>query len=121
MSNTIEKIKDLQLQIEKLQSKAKEEAIDKLKAIESELSIIPADSLLSVLRAAGHYFEIAGVGKSGKKKSAGRGQQKPGTECPDCKFATDPPHNGRQHRSQGKGKHKPFTGAELTKLGLKKV
>ena len=37
--------------------------------------------------------------------------------CPICNFLTDPPHDGRKHRTQGDDK-RPFTDAELRELNL---
>lgn len=57
----------------------------------------------------------------GSKKAVGeRKRAAPQGECPICQFATDEPHDGRKHRSQGENK-RPFTDEELSELGLRKV
>lgn len=40
----------------------------------------------------------------------------PSGECPICNFATEPPHDGRAHRSQKE--KRPFDDAELSALDL---
>lgn len=40
--------------------------------------------------------------------------------CPVCKFKTQPPHDARKHRGQGKRK-RAFTSSQLNEMGLAKV
>jgi hypothetical protein len=68
------------------------------------------------------YSLVEGAVRAPRK--AGTGEEAPKRQtrdapCPICKFKSDPHHDGRAHRSQ-KTK-KPFTNAELAKLGLMKV
>lgn len=57
-------------------------------------------------------------GPKGKKAKQTR-QLDPNKPCTVCKFATEPNHDARRHRSQGE-KKKPFTEKELAEFGYKK-
>jgi ribosomal protein L13E len=61
-------------------------------------------------------------GARAARKRSGKGTRSvKSAPCPICKFKTVPPHDARKHRfAQGKNK-RPFTAAELSNLGLKKV
>lgn len=61
-----------------------------------------------------------GLGQGGKSGAGNRKRAPHAGPCPVCKFATEPSHDGRKHRSQGDNK-KPFTKAELDELSLTRV
>jgi hypothetical protein len=79
--------------------KTAEEAIEKLKKLGFD------------------YKLVNGTSKPLKAKIGAR--QVKDAACPICEFRTDPPHDGRTHRSQKK--KKAFTAQELEEKGLTKV
>ncbi len=102
--SAIDRIKKLDEQRSKILGEAKEEAIG-----QARTAIIELNSL-------GFNYEL----KEGSRKASKGARQAKGGPCSICNFETAPPHNGRQHRSQGKRKHR-FSSGELTELGLVKV
>lgn len=82
-----------------------------------------AEAAIAELNNLGFYFSLVEGGRSVLPASGGRKgtrQVDPNKPCPICAFVTDPPHDARAHRSQGKNK-KPFTAAELSEKGLSRV
>lgn len=72
------------------------------------------DELLAELK------ELGFDGGKVSKKSAAGSREKKDAPCSVCEFKTDPLHDARAHRSQGKTK-KPFTAEELRERGMKKA
>jgi hypothetical protein len=109
----VDRIKKLDLERSTLLSDAKKEA----------LALVQQG--LDGLRALGLSFNLVEGerrgkrAKPGKRSGAGKGaiQDAP---CPICGFKTEPPHDARKHRGQGKRK-RAFTAKQLQELGLKKV
>jgi hypothetical protein len=101
--SVLDQLKKLDEQRSSLLAGAKKEALDKAKAAVDELNTLG--------------FSYSLVEGDGKRKRQTRVID-PNAECPVCKFATIPSHNGRQHRSQDP--KKPFTAKELEELGMKK-
>lgn len=109
--------------------KALNEERDKLLEAAKTEALEQAEKAIAELNELGfHYSLVEGPVRAPRKtgteapKPQTRDAPKPQTRdapCPICKFKTDPHHDGRAHRSQ-KTK-KPFTVAELAKLGLTKV
>ena len=60
------------------------------------------------------------AGGKGRKGSSDGKRAAPSGACTICNFETDPPHDGRKHRSQGDDK-RPFTSKELAALEMKRV
>jgi hypothetical protein len=106
MANTaLEQIKKLDDQKNKLRDQAKMEGLAR------------AHEAIEEVNALGFNYSIG-------ERAAGRGRvgvrQKKDAPCPICKFKTNPPHDGRRHRSQG-AKKTAFTNSELSALGYSKV
>jgi hypothetical protein len=107
--------------------------LDELKALNEQRDKLVEDAKNELLKVAQkavaelnelgfHYSLVEGAVRARRKAVTGEEAPKRQTRdapCPICKFKTDPHHDGRAHRSQ-KTK-KPFTNAELAKLGLMKV
>ena len=110
--SVLEKLKDLDAQRAQLLEGAKKEALFK-----AEKAVVELNEL-------GFDYRLVEGGASRARAPRNAGSQVPTRQtrdlpCPICEFKTDPHHDGRAHRSQ-KTK-KPFTDAELTKLGFTKV
>jgi len=102
-----DKLKELERQrdeilraIEELKTKAIQELLDKRKEYDEQLNALG-------------YRDL---GVPSRKK---RGEIKPGTICPICKFATSPAHDGRSHRNQNP--KAPFSDNELKERELIKI
>ena len=95
-TDRIRKLKD---EINNLQGSAKEELLAEIRSGISELNEL------------GFSYELTGGGRSWGKRA-----RNPDRPCPVCNFVTDPPHDARAHRGQGKAK-KAFTAAELKENG----
>ena len=107
--SVLDELKALNEQREKLLEAAKREALEKAEKAVAELNGLGF-----------HYSLVEGAVRARRKTEAEAPQrQARDAPCPICHFKTDPHHDGRAHRSQ-KTK-KPFTVAELAKLGLTKV
>lgn len=112
--STIERIKQLDKERTSLLDTAKKAAL------------AAANEAITGLNALGFKYRLISEGQKAitrKRKSKGRKGTRTvkNAPCPICKFTTVPPHDARKHRfAQGK-KKRPFTAAELTKLGLKKA
>ena len=109
--SVLEKLKALDSQRAQLLEGAKKEALDNAERAVAQLSELGF-----------HYSLVEGATTArAARKAASQAQTRQTSDapCPICEFKTDPHHDGRTHRSQ-KPK-KPFTGAELAKLGLTKV
>ena len=100
----IARVKQLQDQIAEASKEAVSEALEQ------------AEEAIATLNALGQRYKIVRVGASGRSTR----QTNPDRDCPVCQFRTDPPHDARRHRGQGKTK-KAFTAAQLADLGLGKV
>jgi hypothetical protein len=108
IDSPIQRIKELDKEREQLLSTAKKEALAR------------ANEAISDLAALGFDYRLSEEGqpvRRGARKGTRRVNDAP---CPVCKFKTDPPHDARRHRGQGKRK-KTFTPAELKELGLQKL
>lgn len=103
-SGALSKIKKLQAEMEEYSKEAVAEALAQ------------AEDAIATLASLGQRYRL--VRASGRGK--GMRQTNPDRPCPVCQFKTDPPHDARQHRGQGKSK-RAFTASQLTELGLKKA
>ena len=103
--NAIQRIKQLDQERSTLLASAKKEALTR------------ATQAIDELNALGFNYRLAENGKPRTRKATRTIKDAP---CPVCQFKTDPPHDARGHRSQGKRK-KPFTTAQLKELGYDKV
>jgi hypothetical protein len=107
MANTaLEQIKKLDDQKNKLRDQAKLEGLAR------------AHEAIEEVNALGFSYSISERPSSGRGRGGVR--QKKDAPCPICKFKTNPPHDGRRHRSQG-NKKTAFTNQELASLGYSKV
>jgi hypothetical protein len=104
MSLALDQIKKLDDRRRKLLDEAKEEA---LKVV---------NEAINDLNALGFHYRL--VDKASQRRAEGR--KKTEGPCPICKIKTNPPHDGRRHRSQGNDK-KPFNAQELAQFGFMKV
>lgn len=109
--NPIARIKQLDQERAQLVSTGKKDALNRAMAAIDELSALGFN-----------YQLVEGAAKVAKRvtrtlKGDRRVKDAP---CPVCEIKTDPPHDARKHRGQGKRK-KPFTPAELAKFELKKL
>lgn len=75
-----------------------------------------AEDAIETLNALGQRYRLVRVGATGRSTR----QTNPDRPCPVCEFKTDPPHDARRHRGQGKNK-KAFTASQLAELGLRKA
>jgi DNA repair exonuclease SbcCD ATPase subunit len=102
MSKVQEALKAMQ-NIEALKQGAIEELLEQRKTIDEQLSQLG--------------FEQQPKSAKGKVTR----QRDPEKPCGVCKFATDPPHDGRAHKSKQKaGKFTPFNADELKEYGYSK-
>ena len=116
MADTVARIKELDKQRASLIETAKTAALS------------AANTAIAALNELGFNYRLIGDGgkaTGSKRKSKSKSRKGARTikdaPCVICKFKTSPPHDARKHRfSQGK-KKRPFTAAELSKLGLKKA
>jgi hypothetical protein len=104
MGEVLDEIRKLDDRRSKLLDEAKEEALQRV------------NEAISDLNALGFNYRI--LQKASVGRSAGR--RNSDNPCPICEFKTNPPHDGRKHRSQG-SKKKPFNAQELVQHGLAKV
>lgn len=105
-----QRIKELDDERAKLISQAKSDALAR------------ASAALEELNSLGFSYSLVEGNKAPAAKPARTGtRQVKDADCPICKFRTEPPHDGRKHRSQPESRKKPFTAAELTDLGLKRA
>lgn len=103
-SGALSKIKKLQAEMEEYSKEAVAEALEQ------------AEDAISTLASLGQRYRLVRVSGRGK----GMRQTNPDRPCPVCQFKTEPPHDARQHRGQGKNK-RAFTAAQLTEMGLRKA
>jgi hypothetical protein len=112
LTTVLEKLKALDAQRAQLLEGAKKEALDNAEKAVAELNELGF-----------HYTLTEGATSTAraprKTSSQAPKRQKKDVPCPICHFKTDPPHDGRMHRSQ-KTK-KPFTVEELMERHLAKV
>lgn len=102
----LDQLKKLDDQRATLLEGAKQEALDKAEAAVNDLNALGFS-----------YRLVEGAGKATKSK--GTRQRDPDKPCGVCKFATEPPHDGRAHKNKQK-KPAPFTADELKQYGYKK-
>jgi hypothetical protein len=105
----LEKLRSLDEQRAKLLADVKAEGLEK------------AEKAIAELNELGFRYRLV-EGALPSAKLAGTSEPKRAHKdvpCPICGFKTDALHDGRAHRSQVS--KKPFTAAELTEKGLKKV
>ncbi len=115
--SVLEKLKKLEAEAGELRAQAKKEAMAAVK------------SALADLNGLGFKYQLVEAGtapkdgpfpmKGGKRKDGITRHRDPNKPCDVCGFATNPGHDARKHRAQGKNK-KAFTASELEGLGLKK-
>jgi hypothetical protein len=112
LTSVLEKIKALDAQRAQLLEGAKKEALDNAEKAVAELNELGFHYTLS---------EGATTTARAPRKAVSQAtkRQKKDVPCPICNFKTEPPHDGRMHRSQ-KSK-KPFTVEELMEKHLAKV
>jgi hypothetical protein len=112
LTSVLEKLKALDAQRAQLLEGAKKEALDNAERAVAELNELGFDYRLT---------EGATSPARAPRKVASQApkRQKKDVPCPICNFKTNPPHDGRMHRSQ-KSK-KPFTVEELMERHLTKV
>jgi len=103
-SNALSKIKKLQEQMAEVSKEAVDEALQQ------------AEDAIETLGTLGQRYRLVRLGA----RSKGSRQANPDRLCPVCEFKTDPPHDARQHRGQGKNK-RAFSAAQLSELGLRKA
>ena len=103
--NTVQRIKQLDQERAQLLATARKEALAK------------AQGAISDLNALGFEYHLVEKGNGVVRKSTRQRRDNP---CPVCNFKTSPPHDGRQHRGQGKRK-RPFSAAELKEFRLERV
>lgn len=99
----VQRIKQLQNEIASLQADARDQLLQRIRQDVAELNSMGLSYQLVASRSRG--------GATGRRFSD------PNRPCPVCKFRTEPFHDARTHRSQGRNK-KPFSAEELKKLGL---
>ena len=95
--------------------KEKERHLKEIEKIDGKIEELTASRRQELLEELKNLGWKPGKGGTGKKRT-----KDPNTPCSVCKFVTDPPHDARMHRAQGKSK-KPFNAEELKEKGLKKV
>ena len=100
----VERIKQLDVERERILSEAKNEALSK------------AQEAVAELKALGISYDLREAATPKRKPK----RQAKGGPCPICAFETAPPHDARRHRTQGDDR-RPFTADELAELGLTKV
>jgi len=105
--SVIDRIRQLDAEKAKLLSEAKKEALKKVEDAISELHSLGFTN-----------YRLQEVGADPDPRKIRRTASSD-RECQICQFKTNPPHDGRKHRSQTI--KKPFTDAELHDLGLEKA
>src|SRR5271166_3572432 len=102
--------------------KALNEERDKLLEAAKTEALEQAEKAIAELNELGfHYSLVEGPVRAPRK--TGTEAPEPQTRdapCPICKFKTDPHHDGRARAHRSQKTKKPFTVAELAKLGLTK-
>jgi hypothetical protein len=114
LSTVLEKLKALDAQRAQLLDDAKKEALDNAEKAVAELNELGFHYTLTE-----RATSTQGAPRKATSKAQAPKRQKKDVPCPICNFKTDPPHDGRMHRSQ-KTK-KPFTVEELMERHLAKV
>lgn len=107
-TSVLARLKKLDAEREKLLGDAKAEALAKAEAALKELNDLGFS-----------YRLVEGSQRVPAAKASGKRSGPSDQPCPICQFKTDPPHDGRAHRSQ-KDK-KPFTPEELEAKGFTMV
>ncbi|MEZ5926405.1 MAG: hypothetical protein R3D57_18710 [Hyphomicrobiaceae bacterium] len=102
--SALSKIRQLQEQMNEVSKEAVAEALKQ------------AEDAIATLATLGQRYRLVRTGAGGK----GVRRSNPDRPCPVCNFRTDPPHDARGHRGQGKNK-KAFTAAQLAEFGMRKV
>lgn len=105
--SALERIRDLDQQRAAILEDAKSEALAK------------ANEAIKDLNALGFDYRLVN-GPTAKSKSVKSARAKSDEPCQVCGFKTEPPHDGRRHRSQGE-KKKPFSPADLEQMGMLRV
>lgn len=109
-NSVLDRLKKLDAEREKLLDEAKSEAL------------AAAEAAIKDLNDLGFNYRLVEAGQRAAVKESGNGRRRSGPSdqpCPICQFKTDPPHDGRAHRSQKE--KKPFSPAELAEKGLTRV
>ena len=108
-ASVLERLKELDIEREKLMSEAKNEAL------------AAATAAVEELNALGFTYRLVEGGRANSTAPSSRtGTRTVKDEaCPICNFKTSPPHDRRSHRTQEP--KQPFTDAELKAKRLTKV
>ena len=77
-----------------------------------------ANDAIAGLNELGFSYRLVEGNAPATKKAGTKRTADPNRPCTICKFVTDPPHDGRQHRNQDP--KKPFTAKELGELSFKR-
>jgi hypothetical protein len=117
LTTVLEKLKALDAQRAQLLDDAKKEALDNAERAVAELNELGFHYTLT--EGASTSTSTQRAPRKATSKAQAPKRQKKDVPCPICNFKTEPPHDGRMHRSQ-KSK-KPFTVEELMEKGLTKV
>jgi hypothetical protein len=116
--SAIDEIKELKAQLQSKREAAATEALEKARegvTVLRELEI-DDDTILKGLGFRGRTPKALNASEASKANARTGLSDEP---CSICDFQTDPPHDGRSHRSQTK--KKPFTEEELEEKGLTKT
>lgn len=115
MANSpIARIKELDQERAQLISTGKKDALGRAKVAIDELAAL------------GFNYRLVEGGKESNRSARTPTRTQKGDRrvkdapCPVCEFKTNPAHDARKHRGQGKRK-RPFTPSELKEFGLEKV
>ena len=103
--NVIERIMELDKQRASLLGDAKSEILSVAKNAVAELNAL------------GFAYKLVEEGGRVNSHKTSPGEAISVKMCPVCNFKTDPPHDARAHRGQGKRK-RPFTESELKQRGV---
>jgi hypothetical protein len=120
LTTVLDKLKALDAQRAQLLEGAKKEALDNAEKAVAELNELGFHYTLTEGASTSTSTQRAPhAPRKATSKAQAPKRQKKDVPCPICNFKTDPPHDGRMHRSQ-KTK-KPFSVEELMEKGLTKV
>ena len=112
-TSALDRIKQLDQERARLLEEAKREAMDRATQAVADLNALGFNYRLTEVD--DDTSTSARPSDEGSKRV--RRMVKPGTACPVCKFATEPPHDGRAHK-----KHpEPFRDEELAERGMRRI
>lgn len=102
-AKTADRMKKLQDEMNDLKTRAHDEVLTRIRAD------------IATLEGMGFQYQLVA-----RTQRATKRMSDPSRPCPVCKFVTEPHHDARSHRAQGKSK-KAFTNSELSTMGLRKI